>query len=235
MPRLVARFALFAIAAAAQAQTADEIVQRVSDALGSAAQFSAIRGIRVHGMLGGSAITVVARRPFLFHVNLVLGPNQVFLQGFDGSFGWQQAPGESAKRLAGAELDRLLDQAANAIGGPLVEAAARANQVEFQGHVPYQGKNCIKLKVTLLTGNVITEFIDPDTYLQLGEELTSADGKGPVIEETVGDYRRFGGVLFPTLYVSRVKGDTESHEFKISDIEINPVIDAKLFAMPAAH
>jgi hypothetical protein len=226
---------LFAIAAAAQAQTANEIVQRVSDALGTAAQFSAIRGIRVHGMLGGSAITVDARRPFLFHVSLMLGPNRTFLQGYDGSFAWQQAPGEAAKRLAGAEFDRVLDQAANAIGGPLVEATARANRVEFQGHVPYQGKDCIKLKVTLLTGNIITEFIDPATYLQLGEELTSADGKGPVIEETVGEYKRFGGVLFPTLYVSRVKGDTESHEFRITDIEINPVIDGKLFAMPAVH
>lgn len=53
------------------------------------------------------------------------------------------------------------------------------------------------------------------------------------IEETIGDYRRFGGLLWPCLFVSGPKGAADRARLEIENMEINPALDESLFRMPA--
>jgi outer membrane lipoprotein-sorting protein len=229
------RFTVALLALRAFAQSPDPVViaKQVASALGWTAKFDTVISLQVEGTLDGTPITVFAKQPSLFRMNLGQGQTRI-VQAYDGSFGWQSTDGEGAKgatQLTGAQLNQLFDQASNAIGGPLVQAPERGTHLEYEGRETVDGKDCYKLKLTLVSGSVIHSYIDATDYLEIREELVSGSNQN-VIEESVGDYRIFGGIQFPCRFVSHKKGDTQTHELKIDKVTINPTLPAGLFAMP---
>ena len=152
------------------------------------------------------------------------------LQGYDGKTAWQ-----GAAAVTGAQRTQVLDQAISAIGGPLVDYKSRGNHVEFPGHENWKGRDTIKLKVTLSTGTLMNIYLDPKTYLEVGEELyVKINGVDSIIEETVADDKPFGGVLFPTTFVSSVKGQSTGQRLEVQSMTINPVLSPSLFRLPGA-
>ena len=53
-----------------------------------------------------------------------------------------------------------------------------------------------------------------------------------VIEESVGEYKTFGDILWPTLFVSGTKDAPENERLQIETIEPNAVVDDREFAFP---
>jgi hypothetical protein len=79
-------------------------------------------------------------------------------------------------------------------------------------------------------------FIDPATFLTIQEELPmKMEGKGSVIQETVGNYRKFGSILMACLFVTREKGGEDSQFLEIDSVEINPAAEDSLFKMPGKN
>ncbi len=240
MPRFL--LVLFAIALAAPAQTTDvrsaaAIIQRFNETAGWAGKFDATLSLRSEGTLDGAPVTFQARQPSLLRIDITMGKDHI-IQAYDGSFGWRQVIGEHAQgpaALTGPALDRLIDKASNAIGGPLVAADARGNQVEDEGRTTIDGKPCLKLKVTLLSGAVMRAYLDPDTFHEVREETLAAEPKSGVTEETVmDDFRTFGGILFPCRILSRAQGDSKWRELRIEKITLNPDIVPGIFSMPVS-
>src|SRR5205814_8255603 len=97
--------------------------------------------------------------------------------------------------------------------GPLVEYKAKGHRVELIGKENVQGTSCYKLKIMLKTGNLMYQYLDAKTFLEVREELIhTVDGKQMEIEETVGDYKEVGGVLFAHEYDSNTKGSTQHYK-----------------------
>jgi len=213
--------------------TAQALVQRSLAARGGADKFAAVHSLRIHGTLQGSGILVIARRPSFFRVE-VNTPNGLVVEAFDGTKGWSRPPGIAAAELSGAQLADLQDQAANAIGGVLVDAAQRGNKIELEGREQREGRNCYVLRVKMPGGRVIHEYLDPVTFLSVHEKLEDGGGKPP-IEETIGDYKRFGGILFPCRFVSGTAADAEKQTLLVEKMEINPLLDEKIFVIPTAR
>jgi hypothetical protein len=233
---LVARVLL----AQAQAPTVDEIIARSIDALGGAAKFAAVDAIRVQGRLrfgqGPFApFTVIARRPALFRVELTVGSDRV-TQAYDGAIGWQSVSGEHNQEptpLTGDSLAHLIDQAANAIGGPLLDREKRHNNAELAGTEPVNGVDCYRIKITLATGDTMMVFIDSSNFHEVQEELPfQVNGKPSTIQQSVGDYRRFGPILVACLFVTREKGGEDSQRMEIDSVEVNPTVEDSLFKLP---
>ncbi len=229
--RLVSIVVVLAGCARAQGPDAVELTRHVEKALGWTGRFDRVTALQIEGTLDGAPIQVFAKQPSLFRMELMAGKDRI-IQAYDGSFGWQMTAGDHAQaaRLNGAQLDQVINQASNAIGGPLVQAPERGTRVEYEGKATVNGKDCYKLKLTLVSGAVIHSYIDAATFLESREELVSQDGG--VIEETVGDYKTFDGILFPCRFVSKAKGGTTTYVLQLQKVTLNPSLAAGLFTMP---
>ena len=229
------RLLLFLLAAAAP--TVDEIVARSIAAMGGADQFATVQSIKVHGRLrfGQEADTpfvVIAQRPAKFRMEFDAGPDHI-VQAYDGVTGWQSVSGQhdqAPKALSGENLAHLADQAANAIGGPLLDLVERKNHATYAGREAVDGVDCYKLRVTLATGDSIVVFVDPASFLTVMEELpVQINGEPATIQQLVGNYRRFGPTLIACLYVTRQKGGADSQRMEIDSVEMNPQIADTIF------
>ena len=58
------------------------------------------------------------------------------------------------------------------------------------------------------------------------------NGKDSTVQQSVGDYRRFGPILVACLFVTREKGGEDSQRMEIDSVEINPPVTDSLFKMP---
>lgn len=226
--------------AQAPSPSANEVIAKTIEAMGGAAAIARVNGIKVHGRMrfGKREFTpfsVVARRPDKFRMDLTIGTDHV-TQAYDGAIGWQSIDGEHRQAptpMTGISLAHLRDQAANAIGGPLVDLEKRHNQAELIGRETVNGIDCYKLKVTLATGDTMVLFIDSSNFHEIQEEIpVEVDGKASTIQQSVGDYRRFGPILVACLFVTREKGGEDSQRLEIDSVEINPPIDDGVFKLP---
>lgn len=222
---------------------ARDIAAKCVEAMGGAAQFANIESLQFRGRMrfGTGAFTpfmVVARRPDRFRMELTVGEDRV-VQAYDGRTGWQSVSGphnQPATPLEGGSLLYLRDQAVNAIGGPLVDMEKRGNRAELASHEAVQGADCFKLKLTLATGNSRVVFIDASSFLVLQEELpTVLNSQAATIQQSLGDYRRFGPILLPCTFTTRQKGGEDGQRIEIESVEINAVVEESVFNMPGHH
>jgi len=229
--------------AQAPALTADQVIAKAIDAMGGAANLAKVESIKLtarmrFGKGESQPLTVIAKRPSMFRLELTTGPDRI-TQVYDGAIGWQSVSGEHKQDptvLTGESLAHLIDQAANVIGGPLLDIEMRHNAVELAGKEQVNGVECIKLRVTLGTGNTMDLFIDPASFLTIQEELPmKVDGKASVIQETVGNYRKFGSIRMACLFVTREKGGEDGQVLEIDSVEINPATEESVFKMPAKN
>jgi outer membrane lipoprotein-sorting protein len=211
------------------AQSADEIVAKHIAARGGAEKFAAIQAVRITGRIKFddnpfTPVTVLVTASGKFRLDLTAG-GQAILQRYDGKTAWQ---GDQA--VTGENATQILDQASSGITGPLWDYKNRHIQVEAGGTGKWRDHAAILLRLTLPTGTKMVMYLDPVTYLEIGEELyIKINGQPAVIEESVADDRRFGGVLFPCTFISNVRGQDPGQRLEIQNVEINPAIEDSVF------
>ncbi len=87
------------------------------------------------------------------------------VQAYDGSVGWQIQPfgGKKDPELMGEDdlRDLLLDAD---FDGPLVDYKEKGSTVEYLGHDMVDGDDALRLKITLKNGDIIYDYLDPDTF-----------------------------------------------------------------------
>ena len=224
------------LAGTVRAQTVDEIIAKNLAARGGIKKLRAIRTMVVTANLetpgGAGPLTVKLGRPDKIREDLTLNGVET-VRTFDGAAGWiltRKAGAEDVKALEGGDLENLRDEGANGIDGALADYKKKGNHVEVAGAAVVDGKTCYKLKVTLRSGHIQYQFLDTNTYLEIHEEIEREfNGKQMVIEETVGDYREEGGVLFAHKYVSGVAGRPQRSTLTYEKVELNLPLDNSVF------
>jgi hypothetical protein len=238
------RFLLALVAACAatpaRAQSVDEIIAKNLAARGGIEKMRAVHTMVVIAKLVtpdglGGPITVRLRRPDNIQEDLTLGGVQS-IRTYDGKSAWVLKRGaghEDIMPLSGGDLENLRDEGENGIDGTLADHAAKGNKVNLEGAAVVEGKTCHKLKVTLRTGHVQYLYLDSQSFLEIREEIVRTfGGKETLIEETIGDYRGEGGILFPHTFVSGLAGSAQKSTLSIEKIELNPPLDESLFRVP---
>src|SRR5262249_527784 len=157
------------ISIGAWAQTAEELVAKNLQAKGGLEKMKAIKSLHISGRfeVGGfkATVGVESKRPEMLRQSFtVQGMSQI--QAYDGSSGWQISPfgGRKDPELMGEDDVRSLAEAAD-FDGPLVDAQAKGNKIEYMGHDQVDGDDAYKLKVTLKNGDIFYYYLDPDTYI----------------------------------------------------------------------
>src|SRR5579859_6460081 len=228
------------LAVGLRGQTAEELVAKNLQAKGGIEKMKAIKSIRMTGQFesGGfkAAVGQESKRPEMLRETFtVQGMTQV--QAYDGSSGWQISPfgGRKDPELLGEDDVRGLAEDAD-FDGPLVDAQAKGNKIEYLGHDQVDGDDAYKLKVTLKNGDIFYYYLDPDTYIEIQVEKQQFIRRS--VRESItmlGSYKPVNGVMYPYFIESGPKNNPDQRgKITITKIEANVPIEDSEFKMPAA-
>ncbi|HEY5161864.1 MAG TPA: hypothetical protein VII81_02540 [Terriglobales bacterium] len=231
---------LLCCAAAASAQTADELVAKNLQAKGGVDKIKSIKSLRMIGRMdqGGFKLDVgqEAKLPGLLRETYTF-QGMTGIDAYDGSIGWRVSPFEGRKdaEMMGEDDMRQLVEDAD-FYGPLVDYQQKGNKVEYLGHDTVDGDDALRLKVTLKNGDVIYYLLDPDTFLEIRtERQTFIRGSMRESVQELGSYKQVNGVYFPFSVDSGPKSNPNARARVTYDkIEANTDIPDSLFKMPAA-
>jgi hypothetical protein len=231
---------VFFIALNGFAQTADELVAKNLQAKGGVDKIKEIKSVRINGNFdaGGFKATVgeLRKRTNMVKETFSLqGMTQV--QAYDGSSGWQISPfgGRRDPEMLGEDDVRGLAEDAD-FDGPLVDAQAKGNKIEYLGHDQVDGDDAYKLKVTLKNGDIFYYYLDPDTYIEIQIEKQQFI-RGSVRESVtmLGSYKPVNGVMYPFSIESGPKNNPDQRgKVTVTRMEANIPVEDSEFKMPAA-
>ena len=154
------------------------------------------------------------------------------VQGFDGTEAWMRDPRgvheapESLARDARLSLRRDVVSLLLAAKSGTLSARALPDVRDPGGRVTHA------LEVSARDLNPIILYVEPETGL-ITKQTFVADAPGrPLVEEEFSDYRPVDGLQVTFRAVRKVGSLTV--ERRVSDIKINPSVDASLFKRPAS-
>ncbi len=233
--------ALLAVAQAVQAApspTAGEIVARYVAACGGLKKIRSVQTLRETGRIsagpGREALVVRERkRPGRTRFEITLqGVTGVFVS--DGERGWKMSPFEGDEGVAPLPDEAVREAAEQGdIEGPLVDYKAKGHQVELLGRETIAGREAYKLKVTLKSGAVRTEYLDAKTFYRVRTDSTRQMRGRPVRIETVfSDYAKVQGIPFPRHIEVTAEGRPQKLTVTVEKVEVNPPLSDSLFERP---
>lgn len=222
------------------AQTADELIAKNIQARGGMEKMKAIKTIRVSGKFEGGGGFVASfgqenQRPNLVRETFSL-QGMTAVQAYDGTTGWQIQPfgGKKDPELLGE--DDLRDLLVDAdFDGPLVDYKDKGSTVEYLGHDVVDGDDALRLKITLKNGDLIYDYLDPDTFIEIRKEYQQFI-RGSVKEKVVGlgSYKPVDGVMFPFSMTQGTKSHPDDQTITVRKFEVNVPIDPADFNLPAS-
>jgi len=221
-----------------QGQTADELISKNVEARGGLEKIKGIKTIRVTGKIKGFGGRVLGMgeekvRPDLVRITATV-QGMTAIQAYDGTTGWQVEPfgGKKDPELMGEDSlrDLLLDAD---FDGPLIDYKEEGSTVEYLGHDVVDGDDALRLKVTLKNGDIIYDYLDPDTFIEIRREIQQFI-RGSVRErvESLGSYKPVGGVMFAFAIATGSRNNPDAQTIALQKIEVNVNIDPADFALP---
>jgi outer membrane lipoprotein-sorting protein len=225
-------------AAAAGAQTADEIVAKYVARIGGMEKLDAIKTLRKTGKYTGNGgfqarIVEENKRPNMVRQEFLL-QGMTGVTAFDGKEGWKIEPWQGKKdveTLGEEELKQIQED--SDFDGPLVRYKEKGNTVELAGKEPVEGTDAYKLKVTMANGDVRNFFMDTDYFVPIKIETKRIiRGAERESETSIGDYKEVAGVYFPHSYETGAKGSPNRAKVVYDKIEANVPIDDSRFHPP---
>lgn len=232
---------LFA-ASVADAETVEEIVAKNATARGGAAAWRAVQSMRCAGSMElGKGLQVPFRlelkRPRKMRLEFDFS-GATAVQTYDGSQGWKLAPYRGrhvAEPLTPEELASATSQAE--LDGALIDYAAKGHQLEVLGRESVEGREAVKLALTLHGGGRRFVYVDAATGLEVLVETTQRlRGEEKPVRTYLRDYRAVGGgLLLPHVLESRIEGSPYSHALRIASVELGAALPDARFGRPEAH
>jgi outer membrane lipoprotein-sorting protein len=231
---------LFLFPVAANAQTADEIVNKAVAARGGADKIKAVQSERVTGRIaftGGLEGTFVLelKRPRKMHIEISVEGQKV-IRVYDGkSAGWMVNPfaeNKDVQPMSAEDLRSIADE--SDFDGPFVDYKAKGSQIELAGKEELEGKPVYRLKLTNKNGDVRFYLFDASSFFVLKwEGVRKLEDKEFPWESFFSDFRDVQGLKYPFKIEQGSPGTEIKQNLTTDKIEINPQIDDAHFAKPA--
>ena len=234
---LLALFATVLLTPALLAQSVDDIIAKHLDARGGAAKVRAVKSMKASGKMTmgpmEAPFTMSFMRPMMMRMEFTI-QGMTGIQAFDGSSGWALMPFQGKKDAEPMTADDQKQvQEQSDMDGPLVDYKEKGNKVELLGKEKVEGTDAYKLKVTLKNGDVLTQYIDADNYLEIKEEgKRNVRGTDQEFETAFGDYKEVDGLMLPHAMESGIKGGEHQQKITIEKYEVNSAMEAMSFKMP---
>lgn len=234
---ILALVVLCAFSASAAELTVDEILAKNAEAKGGLEKLRALESARFVGTMsmGGmeAPITITKARPEKTRVEFTI-QGMTAIQAFDGTTGWMVMPFTGKKDPEVLPADRLKDAKSQAdFDGPFIDAAKKGNKFELLGKEKIDGTDAYKLKLTTKDASESTVYLDANTFLEM-KMVAKRPMQGQEVEtETIlGNYKDFGGLLFPLKIENKIQGMAVGQIITIDKVELNPKLADDSFSMP---
>ena len=225
------------IPAAAQAQTAQQVLDKLIEAQGGRAALAAIKDMTYtgtaemvqFGMSGG--ITMHQKEPNKMRMDIeIMG--MVITQAFDGQKGWYLNPQTGAAQDMDENMNKEFKR--QALGNDsLLNPAKYGITYVYKGKEKAGDKDCLVLEQTMSDGHKSTLYLDPDTYLMARSKTTTLSqmGGGEVQSETIfGDYRKEGDAMVAHS-MTILQDGAEFARMTLTKISYNSGLEDSLFQM----
>lgn len=235
------------VAAAASAQTVDELVSRHIAARGGYEKLKAITTVKIAKTVAtpftSVEMVIYKKRPDLVRWEQIpKGQTTPLVRGISAAGAWDIAQGKAVMRpealtVEGRETDGDFD-------GLLVDWKKKGHAVSLAGRDTVGTADAYKLTVTTKGGNVREVYLDATTFLEVQivgrVRLPAMDPKTREYRYNdttlvFSDYREVNGVKFPfAIDEERTGGGiTQSFAHFTDKIEVNVPMEDALFAAPS--
>ena len=220
---------------AAQAQTADDIINKYVTAIGGKDLISKIKTMSIEGNVSAmgsdfpATISAINGKAYKMAVS-VNGSDIINCVTDTGAWVLNPMMGQTTAQASPPEQVKLAKSSLY-IGGPLVDYKEKGFKAEYIGRDTAQAKS-YKIKLTDGNGLELMYFIDPNTYYVTQQIIkANVNGTDISISNSYADYKKtdLGYVVAHTI------GTTNSgYDITITynKVEFNKDIDPKSFAMP---
>jgi outer membrane lipoprotein-sorting protein len=238
--------AVVAFAFTCNAQTADEIVAKYFENTGGVDKWKALQGIKISAKVnqGGMEIPleIVQLKDGRQMTSITFQGKEIKQGVFDGTSLWSTNFMTMKAEKSDAEATENFKVDIGEFPDPFLNYKERGLKVELLGKESVEGSETFKIKLTKKpikvdgkeTDNVSFYYFDAENFvpLMMESEINSGPAKGMISQNKMSDYQEVGGLMMPFSMAQGVKGQG-SQPLTISNIELNPKVDAAAFAIPA--
>jgi len=232
---LVALFSMTLFSA--QAQTADDIIQKYTTNMGGLEAFNKISTLKMTGTVSTQGmdlpitVQIVNGKGMRSDVEVM---GQTISNGYGNGTGWKINPMQgatTAAKVTGSELNDLKTQ--SMLASQLMDYKARGHAVELLGEETVDGVKASRIKLTNKDdGKITTYYISTkDNVLIKSVGTKEVQGQQTEITSVYSDLKEFGGVKFFMTRSMQMNGE-EFQAIVFNKIELNVPVDEKIFEMP---
>lgn len=158
---------------------------------------------------------------------------QKLIQCVNGDDGWMVAPWTGSIEPQDIPADQLKQLKREAdIDGPLYNYEEKGITLEYEGIEDLEGSDVYRIKVTYDDGDIITQFIDVESYVLLKTVATvSMMGASQETETYLSNYKMIDGIAVPFSIETRANGQVTG-QININEIKYDLEIEDSLFERP---
>ena len=218
----------------ANAQTADEVIQKYAKAMGGLSAFNAVKTMRmtgtvtIQGMDLPITVQIINGKAVRTDIDAM---GQSVIKAYKDGKGWKIDPFAGAATATDMTNEELIESKAQTmIANQLMDYKARGHKVELQGQEDVEAIKCYKIKLTNKDdGKVTTYFISAADNTLIKSNITrDIQGQQMEVENFASDIKQFGGLRFPMIRTQKIQGQV-LQEIKMTSLELNVTIDEKVF------
>jgi hypothetical protein len=225
----------FSQALAAQ-ETADSIIQKYLLAIGGTENWAKLNTLRQTGKITTQGVELkfvaVAMRPNLTFQSGTFQDNS-FIDAFDGTIAWEKNVFTGKPNPVKKDSLETLEASKENFEDDFINYREKGFKVELNGKQMLNERNCYRLLLRKESGEDKIYFLNDSTFLPVMVRSfpPSRQLEGKFIEVYFADYRQIEGFRMPYNLQTYFDGQ-RAMIFEIEKIEINPVLDKKLFIFP---
>ena len=231
---LTQSFALLYGQAPATAPTAESILERYIEVTGGRAAYEKHSTEMITGNIAfpeqglSGRLTRYAAAPDKEYSLVELGPIGKIESGVTMGVAWEKSAVLGPRVKSGDEKDQAIREAR--FNAP-IEWRNLFTKVEAAGKEMVNGEECYKITLTPASGKPESQFFSVKTGLLLKTLATAVSPMGEVnVEVEVSDYKKFGGVLYPTR--SKQKAGAQELDITVTSIKLNDPVPPQYFELP---
>lgn len=238
-----------AFAFAASAQTADEILARYFENTGGVDKWKALEGMKMTAKVNQGGLEIPLEIILLKdgrQLTKITFQGKEIMQGvYDGSTLWSHNFINMQAEKSDAEATENFKLDIGEFPDPFLNYKERGLKVELLGKETIDGSETFKIKLTKKpikvdgkeTDNVVFYYFDSENFIPLVSEteIKTGPNKGQIGQNKMSDYQEVNGLMVPFSMAQGIKGQPGASPLTVSNIELNPKVDAKIFAYPSGN
>jgi hypothetical protein len=228
----------------ANAQTADEIINKYFVQIGGKDKWEAIKVVKgTAKMKYGSQefpISIIQKTPNAQKMSMFFQGKEIVLSSFDGNTGWATNQMTMKPEKMEAEDTENMKNEMD-MPDPFLNYASKGYKISLEGEETVEGTACYKIKLTKKPIKVDGKEEENSTYYFFDKEnnvpimarstVKKGQGKGMTQETVMSDYQEVNGVFMAFTVQFKYNGQV-GQSIVMEKYEINPTLKDDEFAMP---